>query len=133
MACPTCGLSVMFGGIKDGDKKYCSKKCHEAGAIDRYSETVPESIVHEYVHKIRNGNCPECGERSVVDIHKSYSIYSIIITTSYQTHEHMTCKKCAQKSQLTHIISSFLLGWWGNTFRPAHNSGSSHKKYCCHF
>ena len=35
MACPTCGNSILFGGIKEGKKKYCSKKCYEADEINR--------------------------------------------------------------------------------------------------
>ena len=116
MACPTCSKTILFGGIKEGDKKYCSKTCHEEGEITRTAETFSEEIVEEFSREIYNGNCPRCDGVGPIDIHKSYTVYSFVISTNYQTNENLLCKQCATKKQATDLISSFLLGWWGLPF-----------------
>lgn len=116
MACPTCGLSVLFGGVKDGDKKYCSKKCYEADDVNRVAKEIPNEAVVKLTEKIRNDRCPECQGPGPVDVHKSYSIYSIILFTSYKTNEHIVCRGCAKKKQLLDLLSSTLFGWWGIPF-----------------
>lgn len=116
MACPTCGVSVLFGGVKDGDKKYCSKNCYEADEINRLSKQIPEEAVVTLIDKIRNAPCPKCDGPGPIDVHRSYSIYSIILFTSYETNEHIVCLKCAKKKQLVNLLSSSLFGWWGVPF-----------------
>lgn len=116
MACPTCGLSVLFGGVKDGDKKYCSKKCYEADEVNRIAKHIPEDAVVSLTNKIRNGKCPVCQGHGPIDVHKSYFVYSVIIYTSYKTKEHIVCKQCARKKQLSSLFLSTVLGWWGIPF-----------------
>lgn len=116
MACPTCGNSILFGGIKDGKKKYCSKRCYEADEINRVATTIPENDVEALAQNIHKGHCPKCNGTGPIDIHKSYSVYSILIYTKWQTNEHLLCKKCASKQQATDLVGSLLLGWWGIPF-----------------
>ncbi len=116
MACPTCGNSILFGGIKDGKKKYCSKKCFEADEINRVASTIPDKVVEAFAQNIHSGHCPKCHGAGPVDIHKSHSIYSILIYTKWQTNENLLCKKCASKQQTTDLTGSLLLGWWGIPF-----------------
>jgi endogenous inhibitor of DNA gyrase (YacG/DUF329 family) len=116
MACPTCGISVLFGGFKDGDKKYCSKRCYEADEINRIAMQIPHDAVVSQTNKIRNGKCPVCQGDGPIDVHKSYFVYSIIIYTSYKTNEHIVCKECARKKQFSDLFLSSLLGWWGIPF-----------------
>ncbi len=116
MACPTCGNSVLFGGIKDGKRRYCSKKCYEVDEINRVAESIPDDKAKELAIQIYLGNCPKCNGLGPVDIHNSYSVYSVILYTSWKTNEHLVCKKCATKKQATDLVGSLLLGWWGFPF-----------------
>ena len=116
MACPTCGVSVLFGGVKDGSKRYCSKKCYAADEVNRRAEQIPADAVIAQANKIRDGRCPACQGTGPVDVHKSYFIYSVLVYTSYRTNEHIVCRSCARKRQLTDMLSSALLGWWGIPF-----------------
>lgn len=116
MACPTCGLSVLFGGVKDGDKKYCSKKCYEADEINRIAKHVPNDTVISLAKKIRNGKCPMCQGNGPIDVHKSYFAYSVIIYTSYKTKEHIVCRECARKKQILDLLLCSVFGWWGLPF-----------------
>jgi hypothetical protein len=116
MACPTCGNSILFGGIKNGERKYCSKKCYEADEVNRFAVTIPDQVVEDLSYDIHDGKCPKCNGDGPIDVHKSYSVYSITLYTKWTTHEHIICKKCASKKQTTNLVSSLLLGWWGFPF-----------------
>ena len=116
MACPTCGNSILFGGIKEGKKKYCSKKCYEADEINRAAAAIPEIAVVAFSQKIHRGECPKCNGAGPIDIHKSYSVYSVLFYTKWETNEHVLCKKCASKQQKIDLTGSLLLGWWGFPF-----------------
>jgi len=48
-----------------------------------------------------------------VDIHTSYSIWSIIFLTSWKSHPQLCCRKCGAKSKIMRWMGSFLFGWWG--------------------
>ncbi len=116
MACPTCSKTILFGGIKEGDKKYCSKQCHEEGEINRIAESFSDQTIEVFSTEIYNGTCPECGGSGPIDVHKSYFVYSFLISTNYQTNENVLCKKCATKKQWGDLIRSFFVGWWGLPF-----------------
>jgi hypothetical protein len=116
MPCPSCGNSVLFGGVKDGNRRYCSKKCYQADEISRVAEAVPADTVAKLAKDLHGGKCPRCQSRGKIDIHKSYSVYSVVLYTKWQTHEHLLCKSCASRQQLTDLIGSSLLGWWGIPF-----------------
>jgi hypothetical protein len=113
MACPTCGSSILFGGIKDGDRRYCSKKCYDADAVSRAADAIPDPVSDEFSSQIHRGNCPKCQGEGPVDVHKSYTIYSALFFTKWATVEHILCTQCARKRQATDLLSSLLLGWWG--------------------
>lgn len=116
MACPTCGLSVLFGGVKDGTRKYCSKTCYEADEIGRIAQALPLKDVEETARKIHSGVCPKCQGPGPIDVHISYSVYSFLIETVHKTHRHVLCKRCAVKQQAVDFIGSLFLGWWGFPF-----------------
>ncbi len=116
MACPTCSKTILFGGIKVDDKKYCSKQCHEDGEISRIAESFSDQTVEAFSAKIHNGTCPECDGEGPIDVHKSYFVYSFLISTNYRTNENVVCKKCATKRQWSDLIRSFFVGWWGLPF-----------------
>ena len=116
MACPTCGTSVLFGGVKDGKRRYCSKKCYETDEINRAAEQIPNEHVEQLANDLHSGTCPKCEKHGPIDIHKSHCVYSVILYTKSETLEHLLCKKCATKQQAIDLIASLLLGWWGIPF-----------------
>jgi hypothetical protein len=116
MVCANCGTTILFGGIKDGNRKYCNKRCFEAGAINRLADAIPDSDAEILAANIHSGLCPKCSGEGPIDIHKSYSVYSVALYTKWQTSEHLLCKKCATKKQAIDLTSSFFLGWWGIPF-----------------
>ena len=111
--CATCGTTLIFGGVKDGKKRYCNQKCYEADEFNRFADKIPDEIVEQVTKKIHDSHCPKCEGSGPVDIHHSYSIYSVIVFTSWKTNENLVCKKCASKQQTVDLIGSLFLGWWG--------------------
>jgi hypothetical protein len=116
LICPTCDKTVLFGGVKDGNKKYCSKECIEKAEINKVAEKIPDDDVDKMTNKIRNDRCPVCRRKKIIDVHKSYSVFSLFFFTNYETRQHMMCKSCAIKRQLLALLSSSLFGWWGFPF-----------------
>ena len=116
MACPSCGLSVLFGGVKHNGAKYCSKKCFEADSTNRFALEIPDNEVEAFAKSIYMGSCPKCNGEGPIDVFKSYFVYSIILYTSYKTKEHVVCKSCAKKEQLKDLSLSAVVGWWGIPF-----------------
>ncbi len=116
MACANCGCSILFGGIKVGIRKYCSKICSEKDEVGRASDSISEDEIQQFAEELRFCPCPKCDKNEPVEIHKSYSVYSIIIYTSWKEHDNLVCKSCARKQQSIHLMSSALLGWWGLPF-----------------
>ncbi len=116
MACANCGTTILFGGVKDGDRRYCNNQCFEADEVNRVAATIPDYEVERLAAVIHSGSCPKCNGDGPVEIHKSYSVYSVVLYTKWQTSEHLLCKSCATKKQAIDLTGSFLLGWWGVPF-----------------
>ncbi len=116
MSCPTCGKFVIFGGVKEGKQRYCSKACFDADIIPREAKLVPALLAEKFAKEIARGPCPKCRSEVPVEIHESHSVYSIILVTKWQTKRHLLCKSCAKKQQMVDFAGSFIAGWWGFPF-----------------
>lgn len=112
-SCDNCGTTIIFGGQKDGNYRFCSAKCHEAGRVLGMADQIPERTVSDQARRIFNGNCPKCKGQGPIDVRMSHSVWSAIITTSWRSTPHVVCRPCGRKSQAVDALSSLLLGWWG--------------------
>jgi len=112
-ACDTCGSTILFGGKKNGDSRYCSEKCMASGRVLESASRIPETLVRQKAAAIFEGTCPRCGGEGPVDVHYSHSIWSALITTSWKSTPHIACRTCATKKQALDALGSLLLGWWG--------------------
>lgn len=116
MTCTTCNKTILFGGMKNGERRYCNKRCFDADKLNEAARLIPGVHVMNLAKNLHAGRCPKCASSGNIDIHKSYSIYSVIIYTKYATHEHLLCKSCASRQQMTDLVGSALFGWWGFPF-----------------
>jgi len=116
MACPTCGKFVIFGGVKDGKQRYCSKQCYDADAVTREARLVPARLVDKFAKELSGESCPKCQGNGPIEIYESHSVYSIILITKWQTKMHLVCKSCAKKQQAVDFLGSLIAGWWGVPF-----------------
>ena len=111
--CRNCKGIVLFGGESDGEHRYCSKKCLDQDVLRETSDLIPQDLLDERVHAVHQGRCPKCKNDGPVDVHQSYTLWTILYVTHTTTHQHLCCRGCARGTQFWAIIRSMLFGIWG--------------------
>ena len=111
--CDYCGTTIIFGGKKDANGRFCNQKCQGRGALLALSKQVPEATVREQVWKTHQGPCPKCGGSGPVDVHVAHKVWSALVLTSWSSTPQLSCRPCGRKSQWAGAGFSLLLGWWG--------------------
>ncbi len=114
--CATCGLTILFGGVRDSGFRFCGKKCAEKCTLLQAIRAVPEDLVLSEATRVFNGPCPECGGNGPVDMRFHHHIHSLIYLTSWKSHGNVSCAACAKKRQVGAILYCGALGWWGIPF-----------------
>jgi hypothetical protein len=112
-ACGYCGTTILFGGVKDNDLRFCNNECHQKGQVLVVSRSVPKDIVDDQVRHIHRGHCPKCQGSGPIDVHTAHRIYSALVYTSWSSIPNVSCRSCGIKSQMGNTVFSLLLGWWG--------------------
>lgn len=112
-ACACCDATVLFGGTRVGDRRYCNANCAARGPLQAVLPQVPLQDAHEQALQIFRGRCPHCAGPGPVDVHAAHTIWSALVLTSWQSHRVFACRACATRRQLLAALKSLLLGWWG--------------------
>ena len=50
--CDYCGSTIIFGGKRDANGRFCNQKCQGPGGLLAISRQIPEATVREQVWKI---------------------------------------------------------------------------------
>ena len=111
--CAYCGTTILFGGVRDGDFRFCNEKCHQNGHALVAAKEIPQVVVDQHAGEVHRGRCPKCKGPGPVDVHTSYRVHSLIVYTAWSSIPHICCRSCGVKSQVGDAIRSLLLGWWG--------------------
>src|SRR5207237_723035 len=111
--CDHCGSTIIFGGKRDVNGRFCNKKCQARCGLLAISRQLPEATVQEQVWKAHQGLCPKCSGAGPVDVHVSHKVWSAVFLTSWSSTPQISCRSCGLKSQLTGTAFSAILGWWG--------------------
>ena len=112
--CDYCGSRLVFGGIREGDLRFCNNQCKRPGILLASSRQVPDDIVREHVWRVHQGDCPKCHRRrGPVDVHTSYRVWSAAILTRWSSRPQISCRSCGRLSCLKDGLFCLLLGWWG--------------------
>lgn len=111
--CKACGSTILVGGVRDGEARYCNEKCHGQGHLLETAAGIPEDLVRRQAMAIHAGACPKCGGSGPVDIHESFQIWSAFLITSWTTNRLTGCRRCGTRAKLTDLAASCLVGWWG--------------------
>lgn len=112
--CAYCGTTILFGGRKAEDLRFCNDKCLASGQVLLVAGQVPETLVGSQAREIFSGPCPVCNQKQgPVDVHASHKIMSFLIMTSWSSNPRVSCNRCGTKAQLGALVYSILLGWWG--------------------
>jgi hypothetical protein len=112
-SCAYCGSRIWFGGVREENLSFCNAECQRRGTYLRFVGRLPGDFVAQHVMAVHRGNCPKCRGPGPIDVHKSHSIWSIVVLTSWKTQPQISCRSCATGAQLKGLVSSLLLGWWG--------------------
>lgn len=111
--CDYCGTTVVFGGVKDNDLRFCNNDCYQKGRVLVLSRSIPKDVVDREVLQVHRGPCPHCRSSGPVDVHTSYRIYSLLVYSSWSSIPKVSCRSCGIKSQIGNTLFSLVLGWWG--------------------
>jgi hypothetical protein len=112
--CSYCNTTIFFGGVRDGEKRFCNARCHEQGLLLSAAQLLPEEAVRGRLHAVHQGPCPQCHRvGDAIDVHTSHSIWSVVVLTSWKSVPQICCSSCGKKAKLKATIGSFFLGWWG--------------------
>jgi len=112
-ACGACNTTILFGGVRDGDLRFCNNDCHQKGYLLSIASKIPRDSVHEQVRSVFHGACPKCQGPGPVDVHTSYRVWSALLMTSWVNRPQISCRSCGTKAQIGDAIFSLVLGWWG--------------------
>jgi hypothetical protein len=112
-SCAYCNTTILFGGKKQGDLRFCNGECQQRGILASVASQIPKQEVDGYVAKVHRGTCPSCSGTGPIDVHTSYRVYSALIYTSWSSRPAVCCKSCGTKRKLGDTAFSVFLGWWG--------------------
>ncbi|TAK74788.1 MAG: hypothetical protein EPO12_19835 [Aquabacterium sp.] len=111
--CAYCSTTILFGGKRNGDLRFCNDKCLQGGSLAIAATQLPASEVAVYVGKVHRGSCPSCAGPGPVDVHTSYRVWSALVMTQWSSRPLVGCKSCGTKRKLGDAAFSLVLGWWG--------------------
>lgn len=112
--CSYCSTTLIFGGKKEGDLRFCNDECWQKGRVLLIANEIPDDVIKQYARDIHSGLCPKCEQqRGPVDVYTSHKIWSMILMTSWSSVPQISCRSCGVKAMLAGTASSFFLGWWG--------------------
>ena len=111
--CAYCGSTILIGGVKAGEQRFCNNNCLQNGRILAATRDIPQDVIDRQVEEVWRGNCPKCRGLGPIDVHKIHEVWSALVLTRWSTKVQVSCRSCAVKRQLGATVSSLLLGWWG--------------------
>jgi hypothetical protein len=112
-SCAYCSTTILFGGVRDGNDRFCNARCHQSHQLMSVAEQLPPDVVQQQIAMLHQGACPKCGGRGPIDIHTVYKVWSALVLTSWFNTPQLSCRACATRSQTGGALFSLGLGWWG--------------------
>lgn len=112
-SCEYCSTTILFGGKRDGEKRFCGSKCQQNALLLARVESLPSALVWQQVSEIHRGNCPRCHGPGPVDVHVSYRVWSALVLTRWTARPLLACQTCGSRRRLGDLTFSAALGWWG--------------------
>jgi len=59
-SCSACGTTILFGGKRLGDLRFCSDKCLARGRHLAVAGQIPDAVVADLARRVHSGRCPKC-------------------------------------------------------------------------
>jgi len=112
-SCDYCNSTILFGGVRQGDLRFCNQKCFHNGYLLSASRQMPSDLVRQQLEQLHRGTCPKCQGPGPVDVHTSYQVVSLLVLTRWSSMPLVSCRACGVKSQVGNMLLSLVAGWWG--------------------
>ena len=111
--CDTCGATILFGPVRQGNRIYCKAACRDQDVASLAASHLPADLVVQSVRAIHEGSCPVCGGEGPIDVHVSHHVLSMFVLTSFKSEPKICCHRCGRNAKIKAILLSGLFGWWG--------------------
>lgn len=111
--CAYCNTFILFGGVQDGEYRFCNSTCQGHGFLAAVASRVPPEWLQEELRAVHGGICPKCQGSGPIDVHTSHTVWSMLVMTSWDSSPEVCCRSCGMKSKLGALVLSGLVGWWG--------------------
>ncbi len=111
--CDYCGTSILFGGVRYQNYRFCNASCQQNGYALIATHQIPVEVLEEQVRAVHQGACPCCSGREPVDVHTSHRVWSAFVLTSWVSRPRICCSKCGRTEKIKDALFSLFLGWWG--------------------
>jgi hypothetical protein len=115
-SCAYCGNTIVFGGERIGDQRFCNAKCRDNGKLNQFAAQISDADASSHALRIHGGLCPRCSGMGPIDVYDSYRIWSALYLTRWQSRQVLACRACGRKAQIGDLVFSAFLGWWGFPF-----------------
>ncbi|PXV56933.1 hypothetical protein SAMN04487785_10956 [Dyella jiangningensis] len=113
-SCDQCGKSILFGGQRLDQRRYCSAACARIHPLLEMADRVPVDILQRQVSEWRQSACPKCKRRDgAIDVHEHHRVHSLVLMTQWSTRRNVCCRRCGRREQLLSTLYCATLGWWG--------------------
>lgn len=109
--CAGCGTLIVFGPVKVGDRRYCSRACTWKEEFHRIAESISQEEILERVVDIHQGVCPICKGHGPIDVHVAHWAMSYFIGCRFWTKEYICCHSCALRRQIGCLLVTGGFGW----------------------
>ena len=119
--CDYCGSTIIVGGVRQGEQRFCNQKCPQSGTLVALSGRIDPVEIQNAITRIHQGTCPKCGGAGPVDVSTSYKVWSALILTSWSSSPEISCRSCGRKKQVEGALISLVAGWgfpWGLILTP---------------
>lgn len=111
--CAACGSTIIFGGKRHENLRFCNETCLQRGSLQIFAQNIPQDVVQKSVQEIHSGRCPVCNGGGPVDAYASHYVWSAVFMTSWKSKQQISCRSCGIKKQVQGLLCSLFFGWWG--------------------
>ena len=112
-SCGYCKTSIMMGGKRQGDQRFCNGKCMQNAQLVSAANLITAEAVNRRVQWVHLGNCPKCQGQGPVNVHTSHRVWSALLMTFWSSRPAMRCQSCGTKKIWGDTLFSAAFGWWG--------------------
>lgn len=111
--CGYCGTTILLGGVRQGNLRFCNTRCQQNAYVLRVAQRVPPNVLERQIEEVFRGNCPKCRGLGPIDVHKVHRVWSALFLTQWSSSPQVCCRSCGTRGQVGGMLFSLALGWWG--------------------